>query len=267
MLDPELIKHIRENPVPGKTGFILAGGSQAWGGLRGRNDPPEDSPLTYRLKLPFVVLSNIFGGRVASQFGAMDYVSTDASACASGLKVLFEVQNLMNNFGFDRMIVLALEDINHTTLEFFGQGKASLLYKDELAKLGKPLPKENPYRIEIYCAKDRATAMQLGAPFIAEKYKAYAQWETDKAMPEHERINKSFDELVEGRFVIGSPEDCWNQLQPYITELGVTHFVFRTHFLGMPLINALSSIRLISDELLPALHATKPVPLERITSH
>ena len=106
--------------------------------------------------------------------------------------------------------------------------------------------------------------MELGAPYITETYKAYAQWESDKAMPEHERINKSFDELVEDRFVIGSPEDCWNQLEPYIEELGVTHFVFRTHFLGMPVSNALASMRLISEELLPALHAAKPTPLEQI---
>jgi hypothetical protein len=108
--------------------------------------------------------------------------------------------------------------------------------------------------------------MELGAPYMAEKYKAYAKWESDKPMPEHERINKSIDELVNDRFVIGSPEDCWNQLEPYIKELGVTHFVFRTQFLGMPLANALASMRLMSDELLPALHAAKPTPLEQISA-
>ena len=50
-----------------------------------------------------------------------------------------------------------------------------------------------------------------------------------------------------------SPEDCWNQLKPYIEELGVTHFVFRTQFLGMPLSIALAGMRLMSEELLPAL--------------
>jgi alkanesulfonate monooxygenase SsuD/methylene tetrahydromethanopterin reductase-like flavin-dependent oxidoreductase (luciferase family) len=140
------------------------------------------------------------------------------------------------------------------------------LYKAELHKAGKPLPKENPLRIEIYCAKSRAAAMELGAPYISNKYAAYAQWETDKAMPAHERIDKSFDQLVADRFVIGSPEDCWNQLEPYIEELGVTHFVFRTQFLGMPLSNALASMRLISEELLPALHAAKPTPLAQIAA-
>ena len=140
------------------------------------------------------------------------------------------------------------------------------VYKAELRKAGKPLPKENPCRIEIYCAKSRAAAMELGAPYISNKYKAYAQWESDKAMPEHERIDKSFDDLVKDRFVIGSPEDCWNQLEPYIKELGVTHFVFRTHFIGMPLANALASMRLMSEELLPALHRATPTPLEKIAA-
>jgi len=108
--------------------------------------------------------------------------------------------------------------------------------------------------------------MDQGGRYISEKYKAYALWETDKAMPEHERLNKSFDELVKDRFVVGTPEDCWNQLQPYIKELGITHFVFRTHFLGMPLSNALASMRLMSAELLPALHAATPTPLEQITA-
>ena len=140
------------------------------------------------------------------------------------------------------------------------------LYLDERRRLGKPLPRENPCRIEIYCAKDRAAAMELGAPYITEKYKAYAKWESDKAMPEHERINKSFDELVTDRFVIGSPEDCWNQLKPYVEELGVTHFVFRTQFLGMPLANAMASMQLMARELLPALHAAAPAPLEKLAA-
>ena len=45
----------------------------------------------------------------------------------------------------------------------------------------------------------------------------------------------------------------------------MTHFVFPTHFLGMPVANALASMRLISEELLPALHAAKPTLIERIT--
>jgi alkanesulfonate monooxygenase SsuD/methylene tetrahydromethanopterin reductase-like flavin-dependent oxidoreductase (luciferase family) len=138
------------------------------------------------------------------------------------------------------------------------------IYKEELRKLGKPHPKENPGRVEIFCAKDRKTALELAGPYLSQKYQVYAQWEQDRMMPEAERLDLPFEQLLQDRFVIGSPEDCWEQLRPYWEELGVTHFVFRTHFLGMPVSHALYSMRMISDELLPELHKVKPTSLATI---
>jgi hypothetical protein len=63
--------------------------------------------------------------------------------------------------------------------------------------------------------------------------------------------------------VFGSPEDCWNQLQPTYKNWGVTHFVFRTHFLGMPLSSAMASMRLCQKMLLPALHSATPTRWRR----
>ena len=132
VLTKDILDYIRNNPTKGKTGFILAGGSQGWAGVRSKHDSKDDGFLHYKYKIPLITLSNIFAGRVASNIAPVDHVSTDASACASGLKVMMEVQNLMNNFGFTRMVVVAVEDqVNNTTLEFFGQAQASLLAKDE----------------------------------------------------------------------------------------------------------------------------------------
>jgi alkanesulfonate monooxygenase SsuD/methylene tetrahydromethanopterin reductase-like flavin-dependent oxidoreductase (luciferase family) len=78
-------------------------------------------------------------------------------------------------------------------------------------------------------------------------------------MPDNEDFTRSLDELIEGRFIIGSPEDCYNQLKPYWEELGVNHIIVRTHWAGMPLSTALASIRLISDELLPELRRVQAV--------
>ena len=72
-------------------------------------------------------------------------------------------------------------------------------------------------------------------------------------MPDDESFDREFDDLLRDRFILGSPEECHEQLRPYIEELGVNHIIFRTHWAGMPLPTALSSMRLISDELLPAL--------------
>jgi alkanesulfonate monooxygenase SsuD/methylene tetrahydromethanopterin reductase-like flavin-dependent oxidoreductase (luciferase family) len=128
------------------------------------------------------------------------------------------------------------------------------LYKDELAKHDKPFPSELPSAKEVFCAKDRQTALELAGPYLFGKYQDYAKWGQDDAMPEDESFDQEFDDLLQDRFVLGSPEECYEQLRPYWEELGVNHLIIRTHWAGMPLSTALSSLRLISNELLPELH-------------
>ena len=139
----------------------------------------------------------------------------------------------------------------HSTTETIR--RQMVLYRDELENAGKPFPRELPVIKEIYCAKDRRSALEMGAPYLASKYKDYARWGQDQAMPADESFDQGFDDLLRDRFVIGSPEECYEQLRPYWEEFGVNHIVFRTHWAGMPLDTALASMRMISDELLPAL--------------
>jgi len=98
-----------------------------------------------------------------------------------------------------------------------------------------------------------ATAIEMAGPWLAGKYRDYAKWGQDKVMPEDETFDQDFDDLLESRFVLGSPEECYEQLRPYWEEFGVNHLTFRTHWAGMPLATALHSIRTISDDLLPEL--------------
>jgi alkanesulfonate monooxygenase SsuD/methylene tetrahydromethanopterin reductase-like flavin-dependent oxidoreductase (luciferase family) len=138
------------------------------------------------------------------------------------------------------------------------------LYIEERKKTGLPLPTEIPCRKDIFCAKDRRTALAMVAPYLSERYQIYLRWGQDKAMPADDRIDLPFEELQKDRFAIGSPEECFEQLRPYWEQLGVTQFMFRTHFIGMPLAVALHSLRMISEELLPALRKVEPRPLAEI---
>ena len=124
VVDQELATYTRENPV-GKTAFILAGGNTNFAGINPRK--VKETRLSYVYKfLPFT-LTQVYAGRMAQVFGASDMVITDSSACASSLKVMMDVQNLINHYGFDRVIVLAVEDqIANSTLDFFGESKAIL---------------------------------------------------------------------------------------------------------------------------------------------
>jgi alkanesulfonate monooxygenase SsuD/methylene tetrahydromethanopterin reductase-like flavin-dependent oxidoreductase (luciferase family) len=127
------------------------------------------------------------------------------------------------------------------------------LYRAELTAAGKGAPREIPIAKEVYCARDRATALEMAGPYLLAKYRDYAKWGQDKVMPGNEDFTRSLDQLSAGRFILGSPEECYEQLKPYWEQLGVNHLIIRTHWAGMPLSTALASMRLISDELLPAL--------------
>jgi alkanesulfonate monooxygenase SsuD/methylene tetrahydromethanopterin reductase-like flavin-dependent oxidoreductase (luciferase family) len=127
------------------------------------------------------------------------------------------------------------------------------LYRDELTRMGKPFPRVLPMIKEIFCAKDTQTAVEMAGPYLANKYKTYASWGQDTVLPGEETFHQPFEDLLQDRFVLGSPEECYEQLRPCWEELGVSYFFFRTHWSGMPLGHALSSMRLISDELIPAL--------------
>ena len=127
------------------------------------------------------------------------------------------------------------------------------LYRAELDACGKPFPAELPIIKELYCAKDRATALEKAGPYLFGKYQNYASWGQDGVMPDDESFDKDFDELIKDRFIIGSPEECYEQLKPYWEQLGVNHLIFRTHWAGMPVADATASINLISKELLPEL--------------
>lgn len=123
VLDAKLIADLRERG--GKTAFILASGNSHFAGINPKD--PVEGRLTYDYKFLALSLTQVYAGRIAQFCGAEDMVTTDASACASSLKVMMDVHNLINYYKFDRVIVLSFEDcVSLSVLKFFGEAKASL---------------------------------------------------------------------------------------------------------------------------------------------
>lgn len=132
------------------------------------------------------------------------------------------------------------------------------LFAGERAAAGRPPAQELPAVKEIFCGPDRATALEMARPHLENKYKVYANWGQDKVLPGTESFDIPFAELEEDRFVIGSPDECLTRLLPWREQLGVDHFILRTHWSGMPLEDTLTSMRLLSDEVLPELRRAVP---------
>jgi 3-oxoacyl-(acyl-carrier-protein) synthase len=129
VIDQELAKTLRED-TEAKTAFILAAGNGHFAGINPVKSEPNS--LIYEYKFLPLTLTQVYAGRTAQAFGASDHIVTDSTACASSMKVLMDVQTLMRFYGFNRVIVLAVEDqVSNLTLNFFGEAQASLAWKDE----------------------------------------------------------------------------------------------------------------------------------------
>ena len=82
------------------------------------------------------------------------------------------------------------------------------VYRAELEATGKDAPRELPVVKEVYCAKDRATALEMAGPYLLAKYRDYAKWGQDKVMPDDTDFSRPLEELIKRRFILGSPEDA-----------------------------------------------------------
>ena len=100
-------------------------------------------------------------------------------------------------------------------------------YKAALDEFENPIPSELPMMREMYVAQDRETAFIESQPFLEGKYKAYADWGQDKALPGEESFSVPYQDLAKDRFLLGSPDDIVSEFRRYAEELGVNHMICR----------------------------------------
>lgn len=128
------------------------------------------------------------------------------------------------------------------------------VYLPELRRLGRAPAASVPIRREIYVAKDRDTAIREAAPWLFPKYQVYISWGQDKALPAGDDFSGDFDALLRNRFIVGSPEECLEQIRGYQDRLGATEFIARVQWPGMPQEQALRNIRMIGEHLIAPFH-------------
>jgi alkanesulfonate monooxygenase SsuD/methylene tetrahydromethanopterin reductase-like flavin-dependent oxidoreductase (luciferase family) len=127
------------------------------------------------------------------------------------------------------------------------------LYRQTLTELGKPFPQEIPIRRELFVAHDRDTALRTCTPYLERKYQTYVSWGQSGALPQEDTLDLPFDELRDQRFIIGSPDDCVEQLLLYHERLGANHFLLRVQWAGMPQEQVLDAITVFGERVIPHL--------------
>jgi alkanesulfonate monooxygenase SsuD/methylene tetrahydromethanopterin reductase-like flavin-dependent oxidoreductase (luciferase family) len=125
------------------------------------------------------------------------------------------------------------------------------VYKRALYEYGKPFPGEVPMRREVFVAPTRAEAIRRAQPYLEEKYRAYRDWGQDKVMPKGDDFDHEFAELLEDRFLLGSPQEVAEQMIRLNRRLGVNHIVASVHWPGMPNSLALDQLQILAETVMP----------------
>jgi alkanesulfonate monooxygenase SsuD/methylene tetrahydromethanopterin reductase-like flavin-dependent oxidoreductase (luciferase family) len=137
----------------------------------------------------------------------------------------------------------------HSTLASIERQLA--LFHETRRALGKPRALDIPLLKECVVAEDAMTALTEARPFLEAKYRAYQRWQQDKALPEGETFDLSFEDLARDRFIVGDPARAVDEIQRYREKLGITELSFRVQWPGMPQATVLRTIKLLGEKVLP----------------
>jgi alkanesulfonate monooxygenase SsuD/methylene tetrahydromethanopterin reductase-like flavin-dependent oxidoreductase (luciferase family) len=129
------------------------------------------------------------------------------------------------------------------------------LFHDTRQAEKRPAAREVPLIRECCVGPTLDTALAEGRPHLEAKYGAYRSWEQDKALPVDDQWSARFDELACDRFLLGDLARVREEIARYREQLGITMLIVRVQWPGMAPAAVLRSIRLLGEQVLPALSA------------
>lgn len=119
-------------------------------------------------------------------------------------------------------------------------------YRDALRRRGRPVEREYPIFREVLVCPTEAEAREAARRWLRTKYEAYFQWGY---------VQTTFEDVVRDAFVVGDAAGCARQMRRYRDELGVTHFLARVQWPGVPHATALRAIHLLGEQVIPAVRS------------
>jgi alkanesulfonate monooxygenase SsuD/methylene tetrahydromethanopterin reductase-like flavin-dependent oxidoreductase (luciferase family) len=104
-------------------------------------------------------------------------------------------------------------------------------------------------------ARTREEAVAKARPCLEQLYRSvYVKWKQNEAMNDPSELSWAFERLAKGRFVLGSPEECIDQIHEYRERLGTDHMLPRFDWTpGLPQDEILASMRLFGEKVIQRL--------------
>lgn len=120
---------------------------------------------------------------------------------------------------------------------------------------GKAGTPEMPMIRETFVAGSKRAAVEKARPCLEQLYRSiYVKWKQNEAMNDPGELGWAFDKLARGRFILGSPAECIDQIHEYEERLGVSYLLPRFDWTpGLPQDEIIASMRLFGEQVIQKL--------------
>jgi alkanesulfonate monooxygenase SsuD/methylene tetrahydromethanopterin reductase-like flavin-dependent oxidoreductase (luciferase family) len=109
---------------------------------------------------------------------------------------------------------------------------------------GGSLQREYPIFREVLVCPTETEARAAASRYLRTKYDAYFSWGY---------VDTTFENVIRDAFIVGDPAGCAASIARYRDELGITTLLARVQWPGVSQDVALRGIRLLGEQVLPAL--------------
>ncbi len=129
------------------------------------------------------------------------------------------------------------------------------LFRKAWKGTGKTEKPVTPIIRETFVAKNREVAVEKARPCLEQLYRSiYVKWKQNEAMSDTSELGWAFDRLAKNRFILGSPEECIDQIKEYESRLGTNYILVRFDWTpGLPQEEILQSMRLFGEKVIQKL--------------
>lgn len=134
------------------------------------------------------------------------------------------------------------------------EGLAALrrVYLEEREAQGATVSGAFPLRRELLLAATRQDAVAQARERSSLRYRTYAKW----GLSGENTANAAPDTMdIEQQFILGSPDECVERLGALRDELGMTHFMFKPHWPGLPHRESMRQLEWFGTDVIPKLRS------------
>jgi alkanesulfonate monooxygenase SsuD/methylene tetrahydromethanopterin reductase-like flavin-dependent oxidoreductase (luciferase family) len=138
----------------------------------------------------------------------------------------------------------------HSAIEEL-EGQVSIFH-ESWKEAGKPGIPQIPIIRETFVAPTKTEAVAKAKPCLEQLYRnIYIKWKQNEAMSNPNELKWEFDRLAKNRFILGSPEECIDQVREYENRIGTDYMLVRFDWTpGLPQEEILTSMRLFGEKVI-----------------